>query len=262
MGSLMQGAIASSLLGNRWQFMLIRAGLSTLISSGVGYEVAKHLIKDFASLVWESLFGSSQKSVSKKQQDLLDDAVAAYSKKGGKILSNQNWVHSLSKANVAILVLLTSMISLYFQYIGMNIMRKENELFQKITSNLHMDNSGDYDFNSWFKKKIMSFYETSDFYNSLEDQSVWSTDLFNVIKYHPVRMAYNTLVGINYALFYCLQGRSDDPSREIIHWTKILLYWEILARLIKHNGFAPVHLATRLLLYNLTKKSASSKRRS
>jgi hypothetical protein len=128
-------------------------------------------------------------------------------------------------------------------------MKDENAKFQAITS--HIDPNSYTTLNTKFKRYIFPKYNEAAYYNKEDSKSLFSRSTLNIKEYDPVRMIYNTLVGLNHALFYCLGGRSEDPSEEIVHWTKVLLYWEILARLLKQHGVGPMSLASNLFLSDL-----------
>lgn len=61
----------------------------------------------------------------------------------------------------------------------------------------------------------------------------------------PVRAVYNVLVGFNHAFFYTMSGKPSDPAAEILHWSAIWFYWEVLAQLVRLYGLSPVTIAYR-----------------
>ena len=75
---------------------------------------------------------------------------------------------------------------------------------------------------------------------------------------NPIRIVYNILVGINYILFHGSGYESIDPTAEIVHWSSILFYWEVLARLVQLYGWGPVSLATKLLFSDLWSEQQTS----
>jgi hypothetical protein len=161
----------------------------------------------------------------------LDSAMDSYMKSGERI--GKDVFNRILDSNQNMMLLLVSVLSLYFQFSGMNIMRE-----------VHAKSDPER-----LKGYINARYSDSQYYNK--------KGTANPLKFDPVRIVYNTLVGLNHALFFCVGGESDDPAHEILHWTKALLYWEILARLLRVHGLGPLQLASRLLLQDLWQKTKS-----
>ena len=82
---------------------------------------------------------------------------------------------------------------------------------------------------------------------------------FSVTEIDPIRTVYNVLVGVNTILFTVVGGKSADPTAEIVHWTSILLYWEVLVRLVQLYGWSPVGAAVRLFFSRLVEKEGQKK---
>jgi hypothetical protein len=152
--------------------------------------------------------------------------------------------NDIALLNQYTMIIFVAILAFFFQFKGMTIMKENLAHDRGLTSGFNDEWDGQTpNPNSGFKKKIASLYQSDKYYTDEEDSVFWTPS-----RYSPVRIIYNTLVGMNQALFYCMGGTSDDPSHEIAHWAKILLYWEVLSRLIKRHGLGPTHLATQLIL--------------
>ena len=213
----------------------------------------QHILTTLLSLPFKKTNYSSTGNVE------IDNTIASHMYNGKKIATKGDYFREITESNQILMILMVSILSLYFQYKGMNIMQDENKKYQTITSKIDndMDNSNEswIQLNTKIKKYIFSKYNDSSYYN--KELVTGASALLN--DYHPVRIVYNTLVGINHSLFYIMGGRSDDPTHEIIHWTKILFYWEILARLLSRYGLGPMQIATNLFLHDIWSKTKTTK---
>ncbi len=221
----------------------------SMFSSGASY--TQKLFTDVISLPFNFLSG---KASAEKVNKELDSAMDNYMKNGEKI--GKDIFNSILESNQTMMILLVSILSLYFQYMGMTIMKEANTNYQSITTFIDpadSDGANPTKVNSSFKKYIFSRYKRSAYYDANARGS--AGEMVNPLKYDPVRIVYNTLVGLNHALFFCVGGESDDPSHEILHWTKALFYWEILARLLRLHGLGPLQLASKMLLQDLWGKT-------
>lgn len=172
------------------------------------------------------------KSTDKRDDDSLDIKVDDYAKHGKEISTANGFFTRISDSNQTIMILLASVLSLYFQYVGMMTMKQEQDKYNAIGSHvdyLKMQDKPSASFSLNLKKFIHKNYE----------------------KNNSVRLIYNTLVGLNHTLFFCLGGNSREPFDEITHWTKLLMYWEILARLLKQNGLGPMQMASQMFVHDL-----------
>jgi hypothetical protein len=225
---------------------------STILNSGATY--TQKIFNEVISLPFNFLSGKAgaEKAANKE----LDSAMDNYMKNGEKI--GKDIFNSILESNQTMMILLVSILSLYFQYMGMTIMKEANTNYQSITTFIDPEDSGQgsssTNVNSSFKKYIYSRYKRSSYY---DNNAQGASEMANPFKYDPVRIVYNTLVGLNHALFFCVGGESDDPSHEILHWTKALFYWEILARLLRLHGLGPLQLASKMLLQDLWGKTKS-----
>ena len=192
----------------------------------------------------------------------IDSAIESHMNKGEKI--QKDLFNHITNSNRSLMLLFVSILSLYFQYLGMTIMKEENAKYKDITAlidDADMDKNksakGNASVNSRVKQIIHYKYNTATYYKT-PAEGVIHQNLFNIQEYDPVRMVYNTLVGLNHTLFVCIGGQSDDPTHEITHWTKVLFYWEILARLLNQHGLGPLKLASSLFLHDLWKQNSGA----
>ena len=223
--------------------------LYNLAHSGASY--VKNTLNDFISLP-VNLFFKKNTTTSNAN---VDSAIVSHMDKGEKL--QHDLFHHITESNRSLMLLFVSILSLYFQYLGMTIMKEENAKYKDMTAiidDTNMDrNKGDAAVNSRVKQIIHSKYNTASYYKK-SSEGVIHGNLFNIKEYDPVRIVYNTLVGLNHTLFVCMGGQSDDPTHEITHWTKVLLYWEILARLLNLHGLGPLKIASSLFLHDLWKQ--------
>jgi len=197
------------------------------------------------------------KSTETHDDSSLDIRVNNYAKRGKEISTTDGFFTRISESNQTMMILLASVVSLYFQYIGMMSMKEDYPKYTAIDSHVDgkkLDDKPSASFIIKLKEDIYSKYKKSDFYYAPQDNktsNLFDTKSLNIKEYNSVRLIYNTLVGLNHTLFFCLGGNSQDPIHEIIHWTKILVYWEILARLLKQNGLGPMQIASQMFVHDL-----------
>ena len=193
-----------------------------------------------------------RQSPSKKNIDI-DSVIKSHMVNG---IATKDVFSQITESKQTMMILLVSILSLYFQYLGMTIMKEENVKYQTLTTNILPDTLRNDDINTKFKTYVFTKYDSSAYYNkdTQRDNSLFNQKSLQIKEYDPIRIIYNTMVGLNHTLFYSMGGRSDDPSHEILHWTKILFYWEIMARLLKKNGLGPMKIASELFLQDLWKK--------
>jgi hypothetical protein len=197
---------------------------------------------------------------SRQQSQSIDEAIDAYAKKG----ENSDFFKQASDAKQSIMVLVVSILLFYFQYLGMTTMKDANTKYQKITALIDVNSDEIYSSkqnpNSLMKKILFQSYNSNKYYKKQEgDDTLSWKDYLNPRQYNAVRIVYNTLVGINSTLFSIIGGQSTDPSHEIMHWAKVLLYWEVIARLLVLHGLGPVQLATHLFLHDIVAESKAKK---
>jgi len=179
------------------------------------------------------LFFSSPHPPSEKAKELL--AIATHDSDLGSLLK------TLTESRRSIALFLCAVTTLFLEYFGMTAMQTETR------QNAHALPSQDsLSLTTQIKKTIHTRYQRSPYYQRKDANRI--LDLKDV---DAVRAAYNILVGVNQVLF-AVGGTSTDPSAEIVHWSAILLYWEVLSRLLHLYGWAPLSAASRLLLSNLT----------
>ena len=150
----------------------------------------------------------------------------------------QDWISQGSKHAVILGVAAAS--TLFFEFMGMYQMAEETK-----KSRILWDAQKD-TWTGYLKNEVHKRYSDTPFYTGpayLKNLKPNDVD--------PVRAVYNILVGINKTLFIFVRGESTDPTVEIIHWTSILFYWEILARLVNLYGWSPVGAASKLLFSRL-----------
>lgn len=229
--------------------------LPTIKTMAVNFAVRKAVEHLNPLKMVDTLFSSMKQTLQpdlmdKQKKQQIDDAIDTYSSHG-------DGLKRISESKINIMIVVISILLFYFQYVGMNTMRVEKK---KYTSILQRSNKNEDDIlnqptpNSFVKKKIFEVYNKSTYYQNNSSEEYEFDKWMDPREYLVVRGIYNTLVGLNSTLFYCLGGHSDDPTHEIVHWTKVLMYWEILARLIHRNGLGPMTMATNLLLSNLGKR--------
>jgi hypothetical protein len=251
------GSILLSILGSfalpTIQRMALNYGLQQLSQGLTQMSMAsvQHFLSSIISLPFQMRNASVARPVD------IDTAIFSNMLKGEKIISTGDFFAEINESKQIVMILLVTVLSMYFQYKGMDIMNSENEKYQKITAMI--DEDTDISDESWIrlntkiKKYIFSKYNTSSSYNP----AVQDGGPMSIKDYDPVRIVYNTLVGINHSLFYVMGGRSDDPVHEIVHWTKVLFYWEILARLLGRYGLGPMRIASELFLHDIWSKKMS-----
>lgn len=185
----------------------------------------------------------------------LDQAIDTYEKRGDLISKEGRITQDIKVSNRFIMIMFVSVLSFFFQYMGMNIMKKTISQNKGLTDLIEDEDDNRWaNPNAWYKKKIASIYKQHSYYSTNRNPIEEANTTWEIKDFNSIRILYNTLVGMNYSLFRCMGGESDDPSHEIIHWTKILLYWEILVRLVKLHGLGPVRIATQLVLHTLMDK--------
>jgi hypothetical protein len=239
--SLMGYLIYPSLL----QRIAVNYGLQQL-SQGIFYMGASS-----AQQLFMSLISMPYKKLQETKNIDLDSVIKSHAQTG---LSLQDIFSQVTETNQNMMLLLASVSSLYFQFKGMSIMKEENAKYKGLSSNIISDKT-----NTAFEKYIFRKYDSASYYKE-RNESLLSQKTLEMQQYDPVRIIYNILVGMNHTLFYCMGGRSDDPTHEIIHWTKVLFYWEILARLLNRHGVGPMNIASEIFLNFLwTKKGKKVK---
>jgi hypothetical protein len=195
---------------------------------------------------------------SRSQSQNIDEAIDAYAKKG----ENSDFFKQASDAKQSIMVLVVSILLFYFQYMGMTTMKDVNSRYQTITALIDSDSDDLYSSkqnpNSLMKRMLFQTYNSNHYYQKQDGNASWRHYL-DPRQYNAVRIVYNTLVGINSTLFSIIGGESTDPSHEIVHWGKVLLYWEVLARLLVLHGLGPVQLATHLFLHDIVAEVKTKK---
>jgi hypothetical protein len=205
-----------------------------------------------------SQVGGSTVPGSRPQSQNIDEAIDAYAKKG----ENSDFFKQASDAKQSIMVLVVSILLFYFQYMGMTTMKDVNSKYQTITALIDSDSDDLYSSkqnpNSLMKRMLFQTYNANHYYQKQNGNASW-THYLDPRQYNAVRIVYNTLVGINSTLFSIIGGESTDPSHEIVHWGKVLLYWEVLARLLVLHGLGPVQLATHLFLHDIVAEVKTKK---
>lgn len=205
-----------------------------------------------------SQVGGSTVPGSRPQAQNIDEAIDAYAKKG----ENSDFFKQASDAKQSIMVLVVSILLFYFQYMGMITMKDVNSKYQTITALIDSDSddlfSSKQNPNSLMKRMLFQTYNANHYYQKQNGNASW-THYLDPRQYNAVRIVYNTLVGINSTLFSIIGGESTDPSHEIVHWGKVLLYWEVLARLLVLHGLGPVQLATHLFLHDIVAEVKTKK---
>lgn len=258
--------LGSYLITPTIQNMAMNFALKRLSHGILSQAVASSIPSVFSSLVSMPFDYLGLKGLTKQNEDrLLDLDMRNYAKYGKEISMTEGFFKRISESNQVMMILLASVLALYFQYKGMITMQEETSRYQSVGSHIDVLQEQDMPstaFSIWLKKSVFSKYREASFYeNKIGDDRAPST-LFDKStldrkQYDSVRLVYNTLVGLNHTLFYCLGGKSEDPVHEITHWTKILVYWEILARLLKQNGIGPMQIASQMFVHDLWSKKKS-----
>jgi hypothetical protein len=137
----------------------------------------------------------------------------------------------LPRTSTALVLGVVGVSTLFFEYVGMHAMVHETQRSRVVQT-------------GGLKNALQTRYRQEPFY-AQNNQPMWTGQV------DAVRVVYNILVGVNSSLFYVAGGKSIDPTAEIMHWSQILLYWEILARLVHLYGWSPVGAASRLLFSRL-----------
>jgi hypothetical protein len=191
-----------------------KAASQAVMSSALSLAVQNRDLVSTMLSVPLRLFFSPAAPISRPAESILAKASAATA-----VLPNVSTALVLGVAGVS---------TLFFEYVGMKAMVHETRRSGVLQA----------------EGAIQARYRKEPFY-AHDNQRPWSGEV------DPVRVVYNILVGVNSSLFYVAGGNSTDPSAEIMHWSQILLYWEILARLVHLYGWSPVGAASRLLFTKL-----------
>jgi len=116
----------------------------------------------------------------------------------------------------------------------------------------------------FIQHSLRNLYESHPFYMPPTQDTV-EESLFNIQNANVVRIIFNIILGIMMQLnaFWAGQsskdpndnnnnssGNSDnpDPIKAITSFTSFMVYWEVLARVLRLYGWAPFYVATRQLM--------------
>lgn len=184
-----------------------------------------------------------------QEKKRMDEAIETYA-------SQTNLLQQITESKMNLMILVISIQLLYFQYVGMTTMKNQKKQYTSLLARVD-SNEDDIIVNSYktstdhVKRKIFDTYNKTTYYNNDESETYDINNWLNHNEYSIVRVICNTLVGLNSTLFRCLGGQSDDPTHEIVHWAKVLMYSQILAMLLNKHGLGPMTLATKLVLHEL-----------
>ena len=188
-----------------------------------------------------------------QEKKRMDEAIETYA-------SQTNPLQRITESKMNLMVLVISILLLYFQYTGMTTMKDKQKQYTSLLDKIN-GNEDDLIPNSnkaknFLKHNIFGAYKKSRYYKDDDDDDDDNEDTIidqwlSPKEYSIVRVIFNTLVGLNSTLFLCLGGQSDDPTHEIVHWAKVLMYSQILTMLLRKHGLGPMTLATKLVLRKL-----------
>lgn len=117
------------------------------------------------------------------------------------------------------------------------------------------EQEGDED--DFFEYHLRNLYESHPFYSTplndiQQNEKNESPGLFSPKDAHVARIIFNIILGIIMQLNGLWLDRSsaiiDDPVKTLTRATSFLVYWEVLARVLRLYGWAPLYIATRQVM--------------
>ena len=115
------------------------------------------------------------------------------------------------------------------------------------------------------QQQLRKLYEKHPFYainasNAANDGESIS-GLFNPKDANVVRIIFNIILGIILQLNALWVGKQNDsdPIKTIASFTSFVMYWEVLTRVLKLYGWAPLYVATRQVMLLITSSSKKNK---
>ena len=221
--------------------------IQELAKGNLGSQVSTSVLQSMLFLP-TSLF-SSMMSPNQQKIDRLIEQGRAYNSKSGGSKSSDDFKEILldqfDNKGRAIILGLGAVSVFFFEWMGMEVMKGETH------KNDILLTSQDQGVIGLCKGMVQKQYTHKTDYYIKKAGEVEGEGHFHLNEMDPVRTVYNVLVGVNYILFWASGHHSSDPTAEIVHWTSILFYWEILVRLVRLHGWSPVAGASKLLLADL-----------